>query len=249
MKPAFSVWIGYDPREIDAFAVARASIQRRLITQMPVYGLVLADLQAAGLYTRPTERRDGRLFDLLSRREDYDGAMSTEFAISRFLVPHLAKTGLALFVDADVMARVNIDELFHWAQNEPRRAVWCVQHDHQSTTAVKMDNQPQAAYGRKNWSSVCLWNCDSPAVKALTPEAVNSWPGRDLHQFKFLADDEIGSLNPAWNHLVGEALPSDGAKIVHFTLGVPSLAGYEHCEFADEWRAERDAWVRGVVAY
>ena len=56
-----SVWIGFDPRESAAFAVARHSIQRHLITPIPVRGLVLADLREQGLYTRPTSVKDGRI--------------------------------------------------------------------------------------------------------------------------------------------------------------------------------------------
>lgn len=244
-----TIWIGFDQREADAFAVAKHSIDRHLIRPIPTYGLVLSDLQERGLYTRPTERKDGKLIDVLSRREDYDGAMSTEFAISRFLVPFLAGSGMALFVDADVMARVNVDRLFEWAETQPRKAVWCVQHNHAPTTATKMDGQPQAAYGRKNWSSVVLWNCNHPATQALTPELVNSLPGRDLHQFRFLKDEDIGALEPEWNHLVGEVEPNPAAKLVHFTLGCPSMRGYETCEFADEWRAELTHWAHGAHAF
>src|SRR5262245_60296132 len=107
-----SIWIGFDPRpaESQAFAVARQSIKRRLSYWIPVRGLNLNALRTSGLYTRPTELRDGHLWDVIS-----DARMSTQFAISRFLVPHLAKRGLALFVDADVMARVDLVELFQAA--------------------------------------------------------------------------------------------------------------------------------------
>lgn len=244
MKP-WSIWIGYDPREVDAFVVAKHSIMRRLYPRCDVNGLILSDLQGAGLYTRPTWRdEEGRLIDGLSVREDYNGAMSTEFAISRFLTPYLATGGYALFVDADVMARTNVASLFEWAAEQPQKALWCVQHDHVPVGTTKMDGQSQSAYGRKNWTSVMLWNCDSPAVKALTPEVVNTWTGKDLHQLKFLKDDEIGALDPTWNHLVGEYPVNPAAKLAHFTLGVPSFKGYEDCEFADAWREELALWVR-----
>jgi hypothetical protein len=28
----------------------------------------------------------------------------------------------------------------------------------------------------------------------------------------------------------------DNPAIVHFTDGIPLMAGYEHCEFAEEWK-------------
>jgi hypothetical protein len=248
MRP-WSIFIGYDPRESDAFAVARESIKRRLNTPIPIYGLVLNDLRKAGLYWRPTETRPSAadrpvLWDVIS-----DHPMSTEFAISRFLVPHLAKEGLALFVDADVMARGCVTRLFEMAEHSVATAVWCVQHKHEQQAGVKMDGQTQAVYGRKNWSSVMMWNCDHPGAKKLTPEYVNSVPGRDLHQFKFLADEEIREIGPEWNHLVGEYPKNPDAQLVHFTLGHPAMPGYENSEFSDEWRAERDAWARGMLSF
>ncbi|RPJ39781.1 MAG: hypothetical protein EHM35_01485, partial [Planctomycetaceae bacterium] len=98
-----NVWIGWDPRDAEAFAVARHSIRRRS-GHIPVHAVVLDDLRRSGLYYRPTSKRNGRLWDDIS-----DAPMSTEFAISRFFVPHLAtafqssRTGWALFVDADVL--------------------------------------------------------------------------------------------------------------------------------------------------
>ena len=47
-----------------------------------------------------------------------DAPMSTEFSISRFLVPALAKEGWALFLDADMLARANLMRLFELA--DPR---------------------------------------------------------------------------------------------------------------------------------
>ena len=48
-----SIFIGWDPREADAFAVARESTLRHLSISLPVYGLVLSVLKAKGLYNRP----------------------------------------------------------------------------------------------------------------------------------------------------------------------------------------------------
>lgn len=233
-----SIFIGFDPREADAFAVARHSIQRRLVTPIPIYGLVLSHLRSAGLYYRPTSIKDGRLWDDIS-----EAPCSTEFSISRFAVPWLARQGLALFCDADVLARANVEELFDWVERQPKKAVWCVQHNHVPSTATKMDNQIQVAYARKNWSSVCVWDLSSQSVRALTPQAINTLTGRELHQFKFLGDDEIGALPKEWNHLIGEYQPNPDAKLAHFTLGIPSMAGYSDCEFADEWRKELANWA------
>jgi len=233
-----SIWIGFDPRpaETQGFAVARQSIRRRLNAPIPIYGLSLNTLKLAGLYHRPIERRDGRLWDTIS-----DAPMSTEFAISRFLVPYLAQQGWALFADADVMARANLMELF--AAGDPGKACMVVKHSYTPATDVRLDGQVQTAYTRKNWSSVVLWNCNHPKTKALTPEVINRERGLWLHQFTWLDDGDIGELDPRWNHLVGDKPPDPAAKLVHFTNGTPNMAGFEGCEFADEWRAELEWWA------
>jgi hypothetical protein len=232
------IYIGYDqrPAEVLSFAVARHSIKRRLNLPIPIYGLLLQELKEAGLYLRNIEVRDGRLWDTIS-----NAPMATEFAISRFLVPYIARDGWALFVDCDVMARVSLTQLF--ACGDPSKACMVVKHDHRPSGDTKMDGQVQTAYPRKNWSSVVLWNCDHPGTRCLTPALVNARPGLWLHQFSWLDDNDIGELDPRWNHLVGEVLPRQDAKLVHFTNGTPNMAGYEDCEFADEWREELERWA------
>jgi len=232
-----SIWIGFDHREAQAFAVCRHSIQRRLTMPIRVKGLVLTDLERMGIYKRPWERRDnGQLWDLLS-----DAPMSTEFACSRFLTPILAKTGWAVFMDCDLLARISLVRLFELA--DPRYAVMCVKHEHKPDYQVKMDGQAQTRYARKNWSSMMLFNCDHPANKKLTHEMVNTIPGRDLHRFCWLDDDQIGGLDPAWNYLVGHTKIDHEPHLVHFTDGVPFMRGYENCEYADEYRRELELWA------
>lgn len=236
-SPAISIWLGYDSKETTAFAVARYSI-RRFNGLIPIYGLVLDHLKWGGLYYRPTDmtvRANGtrQLYDVIS-----DAPMSTEFSITRFLVPSLAKSGLALFADSDILVRANISRLFDMAQ--PDKAVMVVKHNHVPTSGVKMDGQKQTAYPRKNWSSVMLFNCDHPANKLLTVDMVNSKPGRDLHAFCWLEDNEIGELPPEWNYLNGiTKLNGSEPAIVHFTEGLPDMPGYENVEYADDWRAMR----------
>ena len=240
-----SIWIGFDPRETPAFAVAANSIKRRLSRPIPVNGIVLDHLQKSGLYQRPTSQfTDGdgypRLIDVLSRRDDYDGAMSTQFAISRFFVPRLAGSGWAMFLDCDMLVRTDLSHLF--AMRDPSKAVMCVKHNYQPIMTVKMDGQQQTKYSRKNWSSVMLFNCDHPANARLTLELLNSAPGRDLHRFCWLEDSEIGTLDLEWNWLAGESEPVENPLIVHHTLGAPCMTGYENAPYADEWRDELALW-------
>lgn len=232
-----SIWIGFDPREAAAFFVCRNSIRRHTLQPIPVRGIILNDLQKAGLYTRPVERRGEQLYDPISA-----APMSTEFAISRFCVPFLQDTGWALFADCDIICWSDIKELFDLADD--RYAVMVVKHGLEPLYAAfnglqKMDGQIQTVYQRKNWSSVVLWNCGHPANRQLTLERLNNWPGRDLHAFKWLGDDEIGELPQEWNWLIGvtEGAP-EKRGIWHYTLGGPWFKDWKPAGHDDDWLEE-----------
>jgi hypothetical protein len=163
---------------------------------------------------------------------------STDFAFSRFLTPYLSGyAGWSLFMDCDMLARADIADLFALADD--RYAVMVCQHDYAPKDDVKFLGHVQTRYPKKNWSSVMLFN--NARCRALTPQFVNTASGLELHQFKWLAGDhEIGALPLAWNWLVGEYDHDPDARIAHFTRGGPYFAGYEDCDYADEWRAVRD---------
>jgi lipopolysaccharide biosynthesis glycosyltransferase len=215
--------------------VARRSVLRHIREPIPVHKLSLADLQDRGLYWRPTFRREGRLIDGLSIRPDYDGSISTEHANARFCVPQLANEGWALFCDGDVLYRSDVSEVFRGL--DERKAVYCVKHWHEPSETEKMDGQLQTRYPRKNWSSFMIFNCEHVSNMQLA-RIVNERPGRDLHAFCWLEDEEIGALPRKWNHLVGWSDPQIDPAMVHFTSGTPDMPGYENCDYADEWRAE-----------
>jgi lipopolysaccharide biosynthesis glycosyltransferase len=184
------------------------------------------------LLTRPIEEKDGRMWCPISQ-----APMATEFAISRFCVPFLKTNGWALFVDCDIVCLGDIAELFALADD--RYAVMCVKHDHVPTSTTKMDGQAQTSYSRKNWSSVVLWNCSHPANKELTLAKLNTWPGRDLHAFKWLKDDEIGALPQEWNCLVGVNHSEHKPKIAHFTLGGPWIKDWKGGPMDEVWLHEQ----------
>jgi hypothetical protein len=242
-----SIWIGFDSREADAFAVARHSANRLNVIPVPLYPLILDDLTKSGFYQRPMEIKDGKMWDPIS-----EFWMSTEFANSRFLVPELARlkfrgklgVGWALFVDCDVLFRVNPQRIFDLA--DPKYAVMCVKHQYAPVNETKMDGQVQTVYPRKNWSSVMLINCDHPSNAALwRANLVNTLPGRDLHRFCWLEDEEIGELPIEWNYLVGHYTKEDCPSpcLLHFTEGIPRMEKYRDCEYADEWRDELTLWA------
>ncbi len=252
-----TIFIGYDGREAETFAVCRHTL-RKFAPDVPIHAISLEEVRNAGLYWRPTSKRLNDNTGAEQLWDDISGAsMSTEFAISRFLTPVLAKaafrTGWALFMDSDVLARDDIDDLF--AECDLSKAVMCVQHNHRPVESIKMDGQLQAKevdprfpgkYSRKNWSSVVAYNLAHPSNRKLTVNMINTVPGRDLHAFCWLSDDEIGALDPVWNYLAGYTQLAKGVepKLVHHTEGGPWLHNYQEVEFADEWRAARLAWLR-----
>jgi hypothetical protein len=226
-----SIFVGYDRREAVAFSVAMGSAGRHLSEFVPLHGLFLDYLIDKGLYRRPLEYREGVMWDVIS-----DAPMATQHANARWLTPHLAKEGWALFMDGDMLVRGDLSKVFDGL--DPEKAVYCVKHVHEPPPGVKMDGQLQTRYARKNWSSFVIFNCDHPANQALTLDLINTAPGRDLHRFCWLPDDLIGELPPEYNFLVGHSDPAIDPICVHFTDGTPDMPGYEGCAWAAEWRAE-----------
>lgn len=231
MKPNVTICIGYDSREQLPYDVTEFSIRRHASIPLEIIPIKLEDVRAKGLYRRPMETRDGRMWDVLS-----DAPMSTQFANSRFLVPYLAKTDWAIFCDCDFLWRADVAELMKLA--DPSKALLCVQHLHRPPESLKMDNQAQLLYARKNWSSMMLWNLKHPAHLHLTLDVFNSLPGRDLHRFCWLQDNEIGDLPVTWNWLEGHSDPKINPKVIHYTRGGPWFDNWQHVAFAKEWLDE-----------
>lgn len=231
--------MGWDPRESVAYDVARYSILSKASHKksVQVVPIELKNPKISNILTRKIETKDGRLWCPIS-----EAPMATEFAISRFCVPFLKQKGWALFCDCDVLCLADIEELFALADN--KYAVMVVKHNQQPTEAIKMDGQVQTKYSRKNWSSVILWNCSHPANKRLTLENLNTWPGRDLHAFKWLEDEEIGELPQEWNFLVGVNTPTDKPfKMLHYTLGGPWFKDWKGHEMDYYWIEESQKMI------
>ena len=136
---------------------------------------------------------------------------STDFAFSRFMVPSLRKfDGWSIFMDCDMMFRGDIAEL--WNMRNMRYSVMCCKH----------------------WSSMML--LQNQMCHRLEPDYVNNASGLELHQFKWLMnDDAIGDIPLEWNWLVGEYEYNKDAKNVHWTLGGPYFEEYARSDYADEW--------------
>lgn len=232
------VFMGYDSREKIAYDVAKFSILRRA-EHNHVEVLPLELLSLKHILKRPINKDGDQLWDVIS-----DAPMSTEFAISRFCVPVLHHSGWALFMDCDMVVIEDIAELFKLADD--KYAVMCVKHKHIPDENEKFHDAGmlQTIYPRKNWSSVMLFNCSHPSNQKLTVEVLNTWPGRDLHAFKWLSDDEIGELPQEWNFLV-DVNEGDLSKqkILHYTNGQPG--------WGEKWVAKESdyLWNREAELY
>lgn len=222
------IYIGYDEREHEAAMVAAKSLHKVTNGELKAEFLVADKLAAQGLLTRLVDER-GQGYDLAS-----NAPVSTRFANSRFLTPLLCQEQFALFLDCDM---VFCEDPRNMLRGEvlPEHAVSVVKHDHQPVERWKMMGLTQTSYPRKNWSSVMLFNCDHPANRRLSLRDVNERPGRDLHAFYWLHDDEIGALDPRWNWLVGVQPEPAAAGIAHFTLGGPWLPGWHGAPYDGWW--------------
>lgn len=222
-----SIYIGYDPKESVAFYTLAHSILRR--SSIPVSIAPVMQSQLKGLYTRPRGPTE-----------------STEFSLTRFLVPSLAGfRGWSVFMDCDMLCRVDIAQLAAEIERQPDRAVLVCKHDYIPKTERKFLDQVQTKYPRKNWSSLMVFN--NERCRALSPAYVNSASGLELHRFAWTEDRLIGELALEWNWLVGEYEHNPAAKIVHYTLGGPYFDEYRNCDYAQEWLAEFES-MRHVQA-
>lgn len=146
----------------------------------------------------------------------------TEFTLSRYLVPWLCNfEGHALFVDGDVLCIGDIAEL-PW---DTDHSVSVVPHD-------SVRKLGQAVDMRFERPSVMLFNCAK--CTALTPEFVETAKPQNLQWAS-----SVGELPRAWNYLVGYD-NGGGAKLAHFTQGLPIFAETKDDEYAAEYQREME---------
>jgi len=222
-----SCFIGYDSKEDIAYRVCKYSLKKRSSIKTNIISLKLDELVAKNYYYR-----------------SIDPLASTQFTYSRFLVPALMNfKGWALFCDCDFIFLSDVADLIK--NVDESKAVYCVQHDYTPKEKHKMDGKKQTIYPRKNWSSFILFNCSHPSNKKLTVDLVNQETGAFLHQFKWLKDQEIGSLDERWNWLEGWTSNHNNNQpfAVHFTRGGPWFSEWQDVEYAKEWIKERNEYI------
>lgn len=213
-------WIGYDDRERDAYEVCVHSLLRHASVPVKVHPLKHRQLRKTKLFWREW-RMDGsgQWWDIEDGKP-----FSTEFSHTRFLVPLLARQrGIdrAYFCDADFLFLDDVAKLD--AEIPPGFALSSVKHQFEPTSAVKMDGMVQSRYYRKNWSSLIAFEANDTRLRRLTTECINMADGGWLHQFGWLEDGDVGSIDPRWNALVGHTADWEKGSALHYTNGGPWL--------------------------
>lgn len=206
------LFCGYDKREAVGFHTFCASVMERASQTVSIHPLAAMGLPEG----------------------------SNSFTLSRFLVPYLMGfKGRAIFVDAcDMLMLGDVAELD--ALFDRRFAVQVVKHaDYKSEHARKYVGTEmeceQSNYSRKNWASMMLINCAHSAWFAMTPKMLSLSEPIDLLQFKHFEDKEIGALPAEWNVLIDEGHPREGAKLLHWTAGIPTFKHYRNARASKDW--------------
>ena len=175
---------------------------------------------------------------------------SNAFTLSRFLVPALCGfKGRAIFADSsDMLCLADIAELD--ALFDPAYAVQVVKHpeyvsQHERKYIGTDMECEQSAYSRKNWASVCLFNAEHPAWRGISHQQLAGRPTLHFLQFQNLLDGEIGELPSEWNVLIDEGQDDTGAKLIHFTAGLPSFRHYRNQRRSLDWFKEFDHVTEG----
>lgn len=222
MNEPIRLCCGYDHREAAGYAVFASSVIRRATKPVSITPLASMGLPMG----------------------------SNTFTLSRFLVPALMGfKGAAIFADAsDMLCLTDIAELE--SLFDPAYAVQVVKHpDYDSLhprkyvgTDMECD---QSNYSRKNWASVMLMNCAHPAWRGISHQQLAGRPKLHFLQFQNLLDSEIGELPTEWNVLVDEGHATEGAKVLHWTAGLPSFRHYRNSRRSGDWFAEFNHMTEG----
>ena len=212
------IFIGYDERKHKAYEVCEYSIQQR------------SDIKINKLFSK----------DIETYNRDWGEPMSTDFTFTRFWVPSLSNfEGWSFFCDCDFLFLADPLEILENVDDS--KAVYVVKHPgYIPNSQIKMDGIPQHRAFRKNWASFTLFNNAHPKNARLTPDYLNNHrPGLDFHQFRWLEDEDIGSLPLEWNCL-DDYYHLENPKAIHYTDGGPWFDNYEETFYSHLWTMERD---------
>jgi len=216
-KPV-NIYLGYDSNHSEVFEVAEKSIHDS-IEAIKSGGVAYEffndykvevkklDINAISEYTREYANQ------------------STEFTYSRFLIPYLENyQGFSFFIDDDYIWKHNPMSLFYFL--DPDHAVACVQYDFDTHEETKMNGEKNVSYPKKLWSSMMIFNNGHEDCRKLTPEAVNTWTGKQLHQFEWT--DQISKI--PHNKICTEGYDksfNETHHAIHYTRGGPWIKGMD----------------------
>ncbi len=241
----YHVFIGYDDREHEAYLVAKHSLLKHATVPVQVHKLHHKDLREKGLFEREwLVDKTGQYIDQVDGKP-----FSTQFSHSRFLVPELwkslddqEKSPLVMFVDCDFVWTQDIAEMFDEMEKDLRRdptriPAFCVKHDYNPTSTVKMDNIVQVAYNMKLWTAMMVFNMDSPDTANLTVDYVNKATGREMHTFEWVTSkDSIGSIDEKWHYVPNHSEEhTQNIAAVHFTELGPWFPHGTDCALSEFW--------------
>jgi head-tail adaptor len=230
------VFIGFEPRERDAYLVAAHTLRKHASIPLEIEPLVLEHLRWKRLYSRPHEMREGRIWDSIS-----GAPMATEFALTRFLVPHLAG-----YQRPRAFLRLRFP-LSRRRRRAPRSAARirampssgrpaCAQAGEETKMDGQIQTATRARIGRAACSGIARTRRtparSSASIAGAASGCINS-AGCRTRRSASCRPAGIGSR--ARSSSSGASRPI--RRAVHFTRGIPSMPGYENVAFADEWRA------------
>ena len=210
------IYIGYEEREHKAYEVCESSLKRR------------SNIDVVKLRSQ----------NIPEYNRDWGEPQSTDFTFTRFWIPYLSDyKGWSFFVDCDFLFLADPLEILE--NINPDKAVYVVKHPgYIPNSQLKMDGIPQHRAYRKNWASFILYNNEHPKNSILTPEYLNNYrPGLDFHQFRWLVDEDIGSLPLEWNCL-DDYYNLENPKAIHYTDGGPWFDNYKDTMYSDLWYKE-----------
>jgi len=210
------IYIGYEEREHKAYEVCESSLKRR------------SNIDVVKLRSQ----------DIPEYNRDWGEPQSTDFTYTRFWIPYLSDyKGWSFFVDCDFLFLADPLEILE--NINPDKAVYVVKHPgYIPNSQLKMDGIPQHRAYRKNWASFILYNNEHSKNNTLTPQYLNNYrPGLDFHQFRWLDDEDIGSLPLEWNCL-DDYYNLENPKAIHYTDGGPWFDNYQDTMYSDLWYKE-----------
>ena len=127
-----NIFIGYDPNEIVAYHTCVQSIIDNSKVPLKITPLKLSHFK--NFYKRKKRKVD-----------------STEFSISRFLVPYLSNyKGYSFYLDCDIIINSNLDDLIQQIhKTKTNTDLWCVKHNYKPIEEKKFNNNKQYVYNKK----------------------------------------------------------------------------------------------------